>query len=162
MEDKINTCFQVGLMWLSDAVGEMYAHLPFSGKSANDLGICVSNGGHGVSGSSCPNPTDPQAYGIGLAQFDLAAGSRTTLTQRIRLNDANNSNGQIELYVNGTSKFVADNLVIRASDEGRIWGLQMRTFFGRGTWTLASLHDRHRARLGRGKKLMRFLRQWEL
>ncbi|RDX41031.1 hypothetical protein OH76DRAFT_1423375 [Lentinus brumalis] len=65
----------------------------------------------------------------------------------VRLNYAKKANGQIELWVNGTSVFVAD-LIIRACEEGRIWGLQMRTYFGGDAWTWTSLCQAH-ARTGR-------------
>ncbi len=134
IQDEIDSCFQVGLMWSimgSKAEGEMYAHVPF--RSANDAAICRNMS---VVGTGCPTAANPgRAYGIGAATFQFAAGERTTLTQRVLLNDAKEANGQIELWVNGTSIFVADRLVIRASEEGRIWGLQMRTYFGRGAWT---------------------------
>ncbi|RDX47445.1 hypothetical protein OH76DRAFT_1406038 [Lentinus brumalis] len=129
LQNKIDSCFEIGPNWLAAGAGEVYAHLPFSGKTANDQAICHGNI---PGGRECPGNDYPQAYGIGFGAFQFTPGIRTTLAQRILLNDAGQANGEIELYVNGTSIWRAEQLVIRARDEGRIWGLQMRTYFGRG------------------------------
>ncbi|KAI0695112.1 hypothetical protein C8T65DRAFT_744143 [Cerioporus squamosus] len=125
VHDKIDTCFSTAPVWLIAEDSMLLAHLPFSGKAANDQALC-----HLPPACVCPPEADPRAYGLGMTAFKFAAGQRTTLGQRVRLNDAGQANGQIELYVNGTSMFLADKVVVRTHDEGRIWGLQMRTSFG--------------------------------
>lgn len=49
---------------------------------------------------------------------------------RLLLNDAGEANGELELWYNGESVINIGGLIIRDSDEGRLRGLMMQTFFG--------------------------------
>lgn len=115
-----NACFSVRLMWRAQGKGEFYTYLPPS-ASANQK-LC------NVAPSSHCNPT----YGasVGTGAFTFPNGQWTTVAERVRLNDVGQSNGEIELFVNGRSVISVKGLVLRTSNSGRIRGLQMQTFFG--------------------------------
>jgi hypothetical protein len=108
------------LMWRTGGAGEMYTYLPPS-FSANQA-LCH------VPPYSRGNPT----YGtsVGRGSFFFQPGEWTTVTQCMRLNDAGQENGELELFVNGQSKINVSGLVLRSSEAGRIRGMQMQTFFG--------------------------------
>ena len=74
-------------------------------------------------------------------EFYFKPGSRATIGQRVRLNDAGQTNGELELFVEGKSIFTVKNLVFRDSDAGRIQGIQMQTFFGGSDSSYASPKD---------------------
>lgn len=67
---------------------------------------------------------------IGTGNFTFAAGNRTTVAQRLKLNDAGKENGELELFVDGVSVISVDGLKIRESKKAKIRGLQIETFFG--------------------------------
>jgi hypothetical protein len=125
-------CFSARLMWRTDGAGELYTYLPpadiprFSANKA----ICK------VKPVSDCNPT----YGasVGRGSFSFAAGKRTYVSQRVRLNDVNQANGEIELFADGKSVVNVSGLILRDSGDGRIRGLQMQTFFGGSTEDFAS------------------------
>ena len=112
--------WSVRLMWRTGGAGEMYTYLPQS-FSANQA-LCH------VAPYSTSNPT----YGtsVGRGSFSLRPGEWTTVTQRMRLNDAGQENGELELFVNGQSRIKVSGLVLRSSEAGRIRGMQIQTFFG--------------------------------
>jgi hypothetical protein len=107
-------------MWRGEGEGEFYTYLPPS----HDENQRVCN----VKPQSDCNPT----YGasVGRGAFHFATGGWTTVSERIRLNDAGKANGEIELFVNGKSVVNVDGLVLRDKSEGRFRGMQMQTFFG--------------------------------
>jgi hypothetical protein len=107
-------------MWRGEGDGEFYTYLP-PGSPENQR-VC------NVKPLSDCNPT----YGASIARgsFRFATGGWTTVSERIRLNDAGKANGEIELFVNGKSVVNVDGLVLRDKSEGRFRGMQMQTFFG--------------------------------
>ncbi|KAJ3525829.1 hypothetical protein NMY22_g10409 [Coprinellus aureogranulatus] len=113
-------CFSVRLMWRAQAQGELYTYLPPSFK-ANQR-VC------NVAPSSDCNPT----YGasVGRGSFHFTKGGWTTVSERVKLNDVGQSNGEIQLFVNGKSVINVNGLVLRNSAAGRIHGMQFQTFFG--------------------------------
>ncbi|EIN05843.1 hypothetical protein PUNSTDRAFT_91469 [Punctularia strigosozonata HHB-11173 SS5] len=115
-----DTCFSTRLMWRTDGAGEMYTYLPPS-FPAND-GVCA------IPPFSTCNPTDGAS--IARGSFSFAAGAWTTVSERVRLNDAGEENGELELFVGGQSMFSVGGLVLRDSADGRIRGLMVQTFFG--------------------------------
>lgn len=62
------------------------------------------------------------------------------MSQRVRLNDVGVANGELELYVAGQSVIKVMGLILRDSEEGRIRGIQMQTFFGGEYVGLAGRH----------------------
>ena len=118
--DRDTDCASVRLMWRTDGKGELYSYLPPSEKA--NKAVC----------NVAPESECNDTYGasIGRGSFYFKAGSRTTIGQRVRLNDVGKENGEIELFVEGKSIFTVDGLVLRTASEGRIQGIQMQTFFG--------------------------------
>lgn len=107
-------------MWRTDGAGEIYAYLPPT-YSANDV-MC------NVPPKSVCNPD----YGssVGRGSFTWKTGGWTTISQRVRLNDAGQANGEMQLFVDGESVINVSGLVLRDQDAGRIYGMQVQTFFG--------------------------------
>jgi len=114
-------------MWRVDGMGEFYNYLPpftTPGYEANEVQC------HVPPYSEC-NPD----YGnsVGRGAFSFTSGERGTVAMRVLLNDAGEANGEIELWYNGKSVIMLGGLIIRDSEEGRLRGLMMQTFFG-GKW----------------------------
>lgn len=116
------------LMWRTGGAGEMYTYLP-SSFLANQA-LCR------VPPYSTGNPT----YGtsVGHGSFFFQPGEWTTVTQRVRLNDACEENGELELFVDGQSRINVNGLVLRSSEAGRIRGMQIQTFFGGAFYLLCT------------------------
>ncbi|KAI0263733.1 hypothetical protein BC834DRAFT_827093 [Gloeopeniophorella convolvens] len=124
-------CMSVRLMWRKDGAGEVYAYLP-TGYDANKAACNVP-----------PFSTCNAVYGdsIGRGSFQFKAGGWTTVSERVRLNDVGKENGEIQLFVNGESVINLSGIVLRDSDQGRIRGVEMQTFFGGSTEEWASPKD---------------------
>ena len=107
-------------MWREEGAGEVYTYLP-PGYAANDVQCNVPPF------STC-NPT----YGasVGRGAFHFQPGQWTTVSQRVRLNDPGQANGEIELFVDGQSTINVSGLVLCDSAAGRFRGIQIQTFFG--------------------------------
>ena len=107
-------------MWRTNGAGELYTYLP-PDFTQNQVVCDVP-----------PFSTCNDVYGasIGRGSFSWKTGGRTTIAQRLRLNDAGQSNGELELFVGGKSVINVGGLVISNSSEGRIRGMQFQTFFG--------------------------------
>lgn len=107
-------------------MGEMYTYLPPS-YTANQA-VCD------IAPKSECNPT----YGasVGRGSFNFVAGQSNAVAMRVRLNDVGQENGELQLWANGESVINVGGLVLRDSDEGRIYGLMVQTFFG-GKYQLA-------------------------
>ena len=111
-------------MWRTKGEGELYTYLPSPsnpGFEANDK-LC-----HVAPSSDC-NPT----YGasVGRGSFGFKSGQWNTVSQRVRLNDVGQSNGELQLFFNGQSVINVKGLKFRNSAEGRFRGIQAQTFFG--------------------------------
>lgn len=117
-----DACFSARFMWRTDGAGESYLYLPSSTRFPANKKQCTA-----VPGSSC-NDDFGNSIGRGLIKFK--PGVRTTITQRVRLNDAGQSNGELQVWQDGNSVFELDGIVFRQSDVGRIRGVQMQSFFG--------------------------------
>ena len=72
-------------------------------------------------------------WSIGRGSFEFAPGKRTTVSQRVRLNDPGQKNGEMELFVEGKSVINVSGITLGDNPSSRIRGMQMQTFFG-GTW----------------------------
>ncbi|KAF9239165.1 polysaccharide lyase family 14 protein [Melanogaster broomeanus] len=132
---RSTSCFSARLMWRTDGAGEIYSYLPpytDSQFAANEAQCTVPPY------SEC-NPE----YGasIGRGAFYFTSGQWNTVSQRVRLNDIGQANGELELYVGGVSVINVGGLILRDSDEGRIRGIQMQTFFGGSTADFACPKD---------------------
>ncbi|KAI0291420.1 hypothetical protein BC826DRAFT_1186894 [Russula brevipes] len=125
------SCWSARLMWRPEGQGEMYNYLP-PNATANRVQCNVPPF------STC-NPT----YGasVGRGSFSFEAGQWMTVTQRIRLNTPQKTDGELEIFVNGESKVQVSGLVFRSCDSNRIRGIQMQTFFGGHSYKWASPKD---------------------
>ncbi|PSR70871.1 hypothetical protein PHLCEN_2v13233 [Hermanssonia centrifuga] len=123
-----NRCFSSRMMWRTKGAGEMYTYLP-PAYDAND-NVC----------NIPPFSTCNDEYGasVGRGSFTFEAGKSNPVSMRIRLNDAGQQNGELELWANGQSVINVGGLVLRDSDDGRIRGIQMQTFFGGSDTKFAS------------------------
>ncbi|KAJ7577462.1 polysaccharide lyase family 14 protein [Mycena floridula] len=128
-------CFSARLMFRTDGAGELYTYLPDYEVAGFEANKKVCN----VAPESDCNPT----YGasVGRGSFKFATGAWTTVSQRVRLNDAGQANGQLQLFVNGKSVINVSGLKITDSSAGRLRGMQMQTFFGGSTFDFASPQD---------------------
>ncbi|KZT18836.1 polysaccharide lyase family 14 protein [Neolentinus lepideus HHB14362 ss-1] len=126
-----DACFSARFMWRTDGAGELYTYLPPSYSANNN--VC------NVAPYSTCNPT----YGasVGRGAFTFATGAWTTISQRVRLNDAGAENGELEVFANGKSVISVGGLVLRNSSSGRIRGMMMQTFFGGSTSDWATPRD---------------------
>lgn len=107
-------------MWRGGAEGEFYTYLP--PDFPENQKVC------NVKPESDCNPT----YGasVGRGSFHFATGGWTNVSERVRLNDPGKANGEIELFVNGKSVINVKGLTLRDKGQGKIYGMQMQTFFG--------------------------------
>ncbi|KZP32917.1 polysaccharide lyase family 14 protein [Athelia psychrophila] len=116
---RSTTCFSLRFMWRKEGRGELYTYLPQ--HSANDV-LCK------VPPKSICN--DDYGTSVGRGAFNFTVGAWNHISERIRLNDAGQANGEIQLFFNGVSVVNVGGLVLRDNAAGRIWGIQMQTFFG--------------------------------
>jgi len=117
-----DSCFSARFMWRTNGEGESYTYLPSSSRFPANKKQCSS-----VKGSSC-NAAYGNSIGRGLINF--TPGKRTTITQRVRLNDAGQSNGRLTVWQDGKQLFDLNGIVLRQSGAGKIRGIQMQSFFG--------------------------------
>ena len=113
------------MMWRTAGAGELYTYLP-PDFTANQV-VCT------VPPFSVCNPVDGAS--IGRGSFDWATGARTTVAQRVRLNDVGETNGELQLFVGGVSVINVGGLEFRNTTDGRIRGIYFQTFFGGETST---------------------------
>lgn len=113
-------CFSARFMWRTAGAGELYTYLP-PDYSANQA-VC----------DIPPYSTCNDVYGasVGRGSFNWTTGGRTTIAERVRLNDVGQTNGELEMFVNGKSVVNVGGLVLVNSTEGRIRGMMFQTFFG--------------------------------
>ncbi|KAH7920663.1 hypothetical protein BV22DRAFT_1020784 [Leucogyrophana mollusca] len=134
---RSNACFSARLMWRTDGAGELYTYLPpyTEPQFAANKAVCD------VAPKSDCNPE----YGasVGRGAFTFTSGQWNTVSQRVRLNDVGQANGELELYVGGQSVINVGGLILRDSAEGKIRGIQMQTFFGGSEADFASPKDQN-------------------
>ena len=107
-------------MWREGGDGELYTYFP-PGSSANQK-LC----------NVPPFSECNETYGasVGRGAFNYGTGGWATVAQRVKLNDVGQSNGELELWVNGKSVISVKGLVMRVRESGKIRGIQFQTFFG--------------------------------
>ncbi|PFH52491.1 polysaccharide lyase family 14 protein [Amanita thiersii Skay4041] len=132
---RSSACFSARLMWRTDGQGELYTYLPpfDDGRFAANRKQC------NVPPHSDCNPTYGASIGRGAFRFN--AGQWTTVSQRVRLNDVGQANGELELFVGGESVINVKGLILRDSAAGRLRGIQMQSFFGGSSPQWASPKD---------------------
>ncbi|KAF7313818.1 Mitochondrial external NADH dehydrogenase [Mycena chlorophos] len=128
-------CYSARFMFRTDGAGELYTYLPdyqVGGFEANNR-VCD------IAPFSTCNPTYGASVGRGSYSFD--SGAWTTISQRVRLNDVGQSNGELQVWANGKSVINVGGLILRDSSDGAHRGIQMQTFFGGSDSSWASPQD---------------------
>lgn len=119
------TCWSARYMFRPEGAAELYTYLPqpesgsqFSGNKQ----LCD------VKPLSDCNPS----YGASVARgaWKWKTGAWTTVSQRIKLNDAGQQNGEMQVIANNNTVINLKGLAFRDSDKGRFQGIQMQSFFG--------------------------------
>ncbi|KAJ6591090.1 hypothetical protein DFH09DRAFT_1138541 [Mycena vulgaris] len=128
------TCFSARLMWRANGAGELYTYLP----DPSDPNFAANEKVCKIPNSEC-NPT----YGASIARgaFSFTPGEWTMVSERVKLNTAGQTDGELELFVGGKSVISAVGIILRDNAEGRMRGLQVETFFGGSTADWASPVD---------------------
>jgi hypothetical protein len=117
-------------MWRNNGETELYTYLPdSSGNTAAQLRVP----------SSHRNPDFGFSVGRGLSRF--TPGQWVTVSERIKLNDVGQSNGEVEVRLNGQTVVHVRGLQLRTSGESKHQGLHFQTFFGGGSPIWASAKD---------------------
>ncbi|KAH7911904.1 polysaccharide lyase family 14 protein [Hygrophoropsis aurantiaca] len=132
---RSDACFSARLMWRTDGAGELYTYLPpyTNPEFAANKAVC----------DVAPKSDCNAEYGasVGRGAFTFVSGQWNTISQRVRLNDAGQANGELELFIGGRSVINVGGLILRDSADGRIRGIQMQTFFGGSEQDFASPKD---------------------
>ncbi|KAG6884679.1 hypothetical protein C0993_009022 [Termitomyces sp. T159_Od127] len=110
-----NKCWSARLMWRDHGAGELYAYLPTANQK---LAVCKGK---------CD-----LKYGasIDTGNYKFTPGRWIELSERVKLNDVGKMNGEIEVFQDGASKILIKGIELRGSEEGRIFGAMIHTFFG--------------------------------
>jgi len=106
--------FSTRYMWRRDGKGEVYAYLPTSEE-------------YGTS--------------IGRGSWQFQPGRWYHLEQVVTLNDPDENNGRVRVYVDGTERVDRQNLTFRTTEVLKIEGLFFSTFFGGGNASWATPRD---------------------
>ncbi|EJD40865.1 hypothetical protein AURDEDRAFT_115727 [Auricularia subglabra TFB-10046 SS5] len=127
-EDR-DKCFDLRLMFRKNGMGEIYAYLPIVDE--NDVLLELEGS------------VKDTSYGFSVARgaFTWPEGEWAVAAQRVKLNDVGSANGELELFINGESKILAKNLVIRQYNESVVRGSHFQSFFGGSTVEWASEQD---------------------
>lgn len=123
---RTTKCWSARLMWREQGAGELYPYLPSEGtfKTINDKACEAA-----ISGSHGTCKTD-WGMSIGTGSYKWKRGAWTTVSQRVRLNDLGKANGEMEVFVEGKSVIKLNNISLRTTDEARIRGMMVQSFFG--------------------------------
>lgn len=110
-------------MWREDGKGELYGYFPTANKAKK---FCEGQCGNKFGAS------------LGTGAWKFTPGEWVTLTERVKLNDIGESNGEIEVSVNGKSEILKTGITLRQSDAGKIRGVMIHTFFGGSAYSIDS------------------------
>ncbi|KAF8514708.1 hypothetical protein BU17DRAFT_52395 [Hysterangium stoloniferum] len=124
------SCFNLRLMWRAGGKAEIYMYLPIFESNARRL--------MAVPGSH-QNPD--YGFSVGRGCHIFTPGKWAAISERVKLNDIGEENGEVELWIDGVSVLKVDGLVLRTSDKSLIQGLHFQTFFGGSTPDWASPRD---------------------
>jgi hypothetical protein len=108
--------FSTRYMWRTAGAGEVYAYLPTSVA-------------HGTS--------------LGRGSWDWPTGAWTEVQQHVRLNTPGQSDGLVQVWLNGTRVLDQTGLLFRTTSTLRIDGLFFSTFFGGGDASWATPTDQY-------------------
>jgi hypothetical protein len=134
-------------MWRENGLGELYTYLP----QPNNPGFSGNKQLCNVPPYSFCNPVTGASVGRGSWTF--TPGKWTVLSERVKLNDIGQQNGELEVTVDGKTMFSLKGLAFRDSAKGRFDGYIFQAFFGGGFFfhcffsvgiILADLYASHR------------------
>ena len=114
-------------MWREDGAGEIYTYLPLTeANDAAQLAVpgTVENHGYG--------------YSVGRSAFYFPTGKWVTVAQRVKLNTLNNTDGLIDLWVDGEEAIKLRDITLSEAANATIHGSHYQTFFGGSTIEWAS------------------------
>ncbi|EJD54658.1 hypothetical protein AURDEDRAFT_110207 [Auricularia subglabra TFB-10046 SS5] len=133
-QDDREGCFDLRLMWRTSGAGEIYAYVPIStdGSDPNTKSF-----------STLKNSVIDGSFGVSVARgaFTFATGAWTVVAERVKLNTVGQTDGELELFVNGESVIHATNLQIRTKPEVVFRGVHFQSFFGGSDNTWATPTD---------------------
>lgn len=127
-QDDRMECFDLRFMWRTDGLGELYAYLPLTDDNAAVLAT--------VPPETIENPD--YGFSVGRGAWTFPAGAWTTIAERVKVNDPDSLNGEVQVWINGTSVISASNLQMRNSSDSVFQGMHFQTFFGGSTSDYAS------------------------
>ncbi|KIJ43192.1 polysaccharide lyase family 14 protein [Sphaerobolus stellatus SS14] len=121
-------CFDLRFMWRTDGLGELYAYLPLTDGNAQILAS--------VPPLTIENPD--YGFSVGRGAWTFPAGTWTVIAERVKLNDPEDTNGEVQVWINGTSVINVNGLQLRNSSDSVFGGMHFQTFFGGSTSDYAS------------------------
>ncbi|KZO90376.1 polysaccharide lyase family 14 protein [Calocera viscosa TUFC12733] len=122
-------CFDLRLMWRSAGAGELYAYLP---PAPHNEHLC-----HQGFQSEC----DWYGVSIGRGNWHFEPGQWAIVSERVRLNDVGEGNGEVQVFVNGESVIHSTGIMICKTGDCVFRGVHMQTFFGGSSSAWASPQD---------------------
>ncbi|KAH8111192.1 hypothetical protein DFH11DRAFT_1690460 [Phellopilus nigrolimitatus] len=126
-QDARSKCFDGRLMWRTNGTGELYTYLPLTdANAAAQLAVpgTIANSDYG--------------YSVGRGAYSFPTNEWVTVMERVKLNTANQTDGEIKLWVNGQAVISLTNVSLREDAGATIQGMQFQTFFGGSTSDWAS------------------------
>jgi Polysaccharide lyase 14 len=119
------TCWSARYMFRTGGAAELYTYLPQPNSGSQFSGnkqLC----------SVKPLSDCNSSYGASTARgaWTWKTGAWTTVSQRIKLNDPGQQNGEMQVIADGNTVIDLNGLAFRDSDKGRFQGIQMQSFFG--------------------------------
>lgn len=112
-----NKCFSTRLMWRKNGNGEIYLYSPNQKKI--NVEKKYNDGSCGLS--------------LGRGNFTFLKNKWTKIKQQIFLNDLNNDNGIIKLWINNKLYIKNSNIEFQSSNNKNETGIFFSTFFGGST-----------------------------
>ncbi|KAF7975433.1 hypothetical protein HWV62_9561 [Athelia sp. TMB] len=126
-QDDRCKCFSLRLMWRANGRGEIYSYIPLNQTNEDRmLEIPLSH----------KNPDF--GFSVGRGAFSFPKGVWTTVAERVKLNTIGQADGEVELWINGTSIVTVKGLILREDAASHIKGAHFQTFFG-GMYVFAAV-----------------------
>ena len=100
--------------------GEIYTYIPLLDHNTERL--------LGIPPESHKNPD--YGFSVGRGAWKFPKGTWTTIAERVKLNGIGETDGEVQLWINGVSVIHATGLILREDMEAHIKGLHFQTFFG--------------------------------
>jgi len=127
-----NKCWSARMMFRPGGAGELYAYFPQLESNTNALAKVTKTFTNDVYGTS-----------VGRGTFTWKRGAWTSISQRIKLNDVGEKNGEFQVWADGVSIMNISGLVFRTSEKSLVRGAQIETFFGGHDPSWASPKDQY-------------------